>query len=134
MKNILMIIVFLFLLFLLFARTSNAGVLDSIHESWRVKMPYDTTEKFMLGAVYATQAGDYMSTKGAFGRGCVEGNSLYGENPSDATLIAGKVFTSLAITWAANNMDDHIWRKILLGASAIAGGGVTYYNSTIECN
>jgi hypothetical protein len=85
---------------------------------------------FAIGA----QVADYTSTKDALSRGCVEANPVFGEDPSDASLIAGKVASSLLITWVGNNITNHTGRKVWFGTTGLLVGGVAYHNYNLECN
>ncbi len=99
----------------------------------RPVVPYDTVEKGLLGGVVVTQALDYTSTKDAFGRGCVEGNRFLGEYPSDSTLILAKIIVSGVVYFSANNIKNHIARKVLL--TIVNGIGLIAYehNINIDC-
>ena len=94
--------------------------------------PYDTTEKFLYGTMVIGQAGDYISTKRALDRGAIESNPIYGEDPSDGALIAGKVITVMAGQCIANHMPSGYARKGVLGIVSIMGIGVTVHNEGVQ--
>ena len=94
--------------------------------------PYDTTEKILYGTMVMGQAGDYISTKRALDRGAIESNPIYGENPSDGALLAGKAATVLVGTCVANHMPSGYARKGVLGIVSIMGIGVTIHNEGVQ--
>jgi hypothetical protein len=98
------------------------------------KVPFDTTEKVLVGGMIAGQAWDGASTINGLNRGCTEGNPLIGENPSDATIIGVKVLVAGGLLWIANATDDHLIRKVVLGIGMITGAGAGLYNSTLDCH
>jgi hypothetical protein len=105
----------------------------TMKESFRVKHEYDLVDKAMLGFAIGGQVADYTSTKDALSRGCVEANPLFGENPNDATLIAGKLAVSTAAVWVGNNTKGAL-RKWSLGTMGLLGAGVALHNYNIQCN
>ena len=82
----------------------------------------------------AAQVGDYVSTKDAFSRGCIEGNStILGENPDDAALLLAKFGSGPLITWAGKNIKNHTARKWWYGTTGLLVGGVVLHNYNITC-
>ena len=106
----------------------------TVKESFRVKEPYTTADKAFYTFAVGTQVTDYMSSKDAYSRGCIESSPLYGEHPSDAGLIAGKIASVTLITWLSNNIKDHTARKWWLGTMGLLAGGVTLHNYNINCD
>lgn len=97
------------------------------------EIPYDTTEKVLLGTLVATNATDALTTMEALDRGAVELNPFLGSHPSNGKLIAVKIAGVTAMTIIANKM-DHTFRKILLGTASLLFGGVSLHNMNVLNN
>ena len=98
------------------------------------KVPFDTIEKGMLGLTTVGQVLDYTSTQDALDRGCIEGNPIIGEDPSSGTLVLTKVISVGIAYTGAYWIDDHTWRKVLLGFTSLLGFGAAANNYSIDCN
>ncbi len=97
-------------------------------------VPYDNTEKMLLGLAVSGQAIDYYSTTDALSRGCVEANPLFGEHPDEEILILSKLTVSLMAYLVANDITDHDVRKWFLGAVSSVGIGAGAWNLSQECD
>ena len=117
------------------AQASTAGMLDFMKESWRVKTPYDTTDKWLYAAAIGGHTLDGISTIGAIHRGGREvapfAVAVIGNHPKDWQIVAFKAGGILFTTWAANNTSG--WaRKISLGVQAVVFTGVAVYNFGVQ--
>ena len=113
------------------AQASTAGMLDFMKESWRVKTPYDTTDKWLYAAAVGGHTLDGISTIGAIHRGGREvapfAVALIGNHPKDWQIVAFKAGGILVTTWLANNSSG-VLRKISLGVQAVVFTGVAINN------
>ncbi len=96
------------------------------------RLPYTPAEKILLATAIGTQAGDYISTRGALDRGCVEANPLL-KNANAPEMAAVKLLISVIIYGVSNAADTRLTRKVWLGGMSVIFGAITWHNATIDC-
>ena len=107
-------------------------------KSWWNKLfipavPYDTTEKVLLGTLVVANAGDAITTISGVDRGAVELNPVFGDHPSTGKVVAIKAVAITAMVLCANQMTPKI-RKVFLGATSLLFAGVTLHNLNVLKN
>ena len=133
-RNIVKTILFGLIMMIAMVQIANAGAVEAIKESFRPKSPYTMADKAFMTFAVGSQVMDYVSTKDAFSRGCVEANPMFGEDPSDATLIAGKLLASTVIVWMGNNIENHTYRKWWYGTMGLISTAVVVHNYNVTCH
>ncbi len=94
---------------------------------WNPDLPYDNTEKALMGSYVALNAADVYTTDKALTLGAVEINPFFGENPRNNTIILSKVVV-LAFQWSLLPYMTHTQRKLFLGITNAVMGGVVINN------
>jgi len=92
---------------------------------------YDKADKILLTTAIVAQVADAVTTSQALDRGAVEVNPIYGDNPSDATLILSKVAVVGVLIWAGSKMKPTP-RKWVFGIATALGGGAAIHNSQVN--
>ena len=92
---------------------------------------YDKADKILLTTAIVAQVADAVTTSQALDRGAVEANPIYGDNPSDATLILSKVAVVGVLIWAGSRMKPTP-RKWVYGFVTALGAGAAIHNSQVN--
>lgn len=88
---------------------------------------WTATEQWVFGANVACNAYDAAQTSWAMGEpGFKEVNPLYGEDPSERTLVAAKLLGAGVLWWSVH--DDSKYRKHVLIATTVLCLGVIAHN------
>ena len=92
---------------------------------------YDKADKILLTTAIVAQVADAVTTSQALDRGATELNPIYGDNPSDATLLVSKAAIVGILIWAGSKMKPKP-RKFVFGLATVLGGGAAIHNSQVN--
>ena len=92
---------------------------------------YDKADKILLTTAIVAQVADAVTTSQALDRGGIESNPIYGDNPSDARIIATKAAFVGVLIWAGSKMKPKP-RKWVFGIATVLGGGAAIHNSQVN--
>ena len=92
---------------------------------------YDKADKILLTTAIVAQVADAVTTSQALDRGGVEANPLYGDDPSDARIIATKAAVVGVLIWAGSKMKPKP-RKWVFGLATVLGGDAAIHNSQVN--
>ena len=100
--------------------------------------PWTGWNKFWFASAIGGQLADTLSTQDALGRGCVETNPLFGENPSIGLMVLAKVavlggggYLIEAVDFTVEERKDA--RNIFYGIMSVVGTGAAIHNYSIDC-
>jgi len=87
--------------------------------------------KFWLGTAILGQSADAATTIDKLGDGCMEGNPVFGPEPSNGTIIIAKLAAIGMVVWLAEYHPKY--RNWLYAPLAVIGTGLAVWNSQQEC-
>ena len=95
--------------------------------------------KFWFASAIGGQAADVVSTQVALNKGCVEGNPVFGKDPSTGLMVAVKLgVVGVAYYITEVYMDGHSQqadvRNWAYGGLAVLGFGAAGWNASQSCN
>ena len=87
--------------------------------------------KLWLTSVILGQTADAATTIDKLGDGCMEGNPVFGPEPSNGTIIIAKLAAIGVVVWLAEYHPEY--RNWLYAPLAVIGTGLAVWNSQQEC-
>jgi len=110
-----------------------------IEEMFKVESPapsqnhstFTGWNKFWLTTAILGQTADAATTIDKLGDGCMEGNPVFGPEPSNGTIIIAKLAAVGMVVWLAEYNPKY--RNWLYAPLAVIGGGLAVWNSQQEC-